>query len=91
MIDSRNRSASLSSSTSSDDESERPLDLTADDGWEDAEPDQESLEFVSLVDDEVFGSIEEMLRHCKQERGFDLVEIATRLGGWVLSPSFPWA
>lgn len=86
MAEPRDSPAPSDSSSSSSDESERPLDLTADDGWEDAEPDEENLEFVSLVDEKVFGSIKEMLEYCKQEREFDLADIVTRLGGWVLEP-----
>lgn len=69
-----------SSSSSSSDEQEG-LNLTADDGWEDAEADDEGLVFFSLLDDEEFHSLGEMLDHCKRKHGFDFLSISNELGG----------
>jgi protein arginine N-methyltransferase 3 len=51
-----------------------------DEGWEDAEPDEENTQFISLLDDEVFMDIHAMLNHCKQKYNFDFLEIRQRLG-----------
>ncbi|KUJ23020.1 putative ribosomal protein arginine N-methytransferase rmt3 [Mollisia scopiformis] len=56
------------------------LDLKDDEGWEDAEPDQEDTQFISLLGDEVFTDIEAMLNHCKEKYEFDFLEIRQRLG-----------
>jgi protein arginine N-methyltransferase 3 len=56
------------------------LDLKDDEGWEDAEPDEEETIFISLLDDEVFTDIMSMLNHCKDEYGFDFLEVRQRLG-----------
>ena len=48
-------------------------------GWEDAEPDEEETQFISLLDDEVFMDIHAMLNHCKQKYNFDFLEIRQRL------------
>ena len=56
------------------------LDLKDDEGWEDAEPDEEETTFISLLDDEVFTDIHSMLRHCKEKHNFDFLEIRQRLG-----------
>jgi len=69
------------SSTSSD--LQEPVDLNADEEWQDAEPDQENLEFVSLFDDAVFPSFEVMLDHCKTNFDFDIQRVVKGLGGCV--------
>jgi protein arginine N-methyltransferase 3 len=56
------------------------LDSKDDEGWEDAEPDQEEIPFISLLDDEVFMDIQSMLSHCKEKYGFDFLEVRQRLG-----------
>jgi type I protein arginine methyltransferase len=48
-------------------------------GWEDAEPDVEETQFISLLDDEVFTDIHAMLDHCKQKHNFDFLQIRQRL------------
>jgi len=55
------------------------LDIKDDEGWEDAEPDEEETRFISLLDDEVFMDIHAMLNHCKQKYNFDFLEIRQRL------------
>ena len=56
------------------------LDLKNDEGWEDAEPEEETDNFISLLDDEVFTDIMQMLNHCKEKRNFDFLELRQRLG-----------
>ncbi|KAG9239113.1 putative ribosomal protein arginine N-methytransferase rmt3 [Amylocarpus encephaloides] len=56
------------------------LNLKDDEGWEDAEPDEEETQFISLMDDEVFTDIMQMLKHCKEKHSFDFLEIRQRLG-----------
>ncbi|KAH6679605.1 putative ribosomal protein arginine N-methytransferase rmt3 [Halenospora varia] len=56
------------------------LDLKDDEGWEDAEPDEEETQFISLLDDEVFTDIMSMLNHCKDKYNFDFLEIRKKLG-----------
>jgi protein arginine N-methyltransferase 3 len=60
--------------------SEDILDLKDDEGWEDAEPDIEETQFKSLLDDEVFSNIPEMLKHCKEKHNFDFLAIRQKLG-----------
>jgi protein arginine N-methyltransferase 3 len=56
------------------------LDLKDDEGWEDAEPEEETDTFISLLDDEVFTDIMQMLNHCKEKHNFDFLELRQRLG-----------
>jgi protein arginine N-methyltransferase 3 len=56
------------------------LDLKDDEGWEDAEPGEESDTFISLLDDEVFTDLMQMLNHCKEKHNFDFLELRQRLG-----------
>ena len=56
------------------------LDLKADEGWEDAEPEEETDTFISLLDDEVFTDIMQMLNHCKEKHNFDFLDLRQRLG-----------
>ncbi|KAE9380501.1 putative ribosomal protein arginine N-methytransferase rmt3 [Stipitochalara longipes BDJ] len=69
------RSASSSGSSENSD----ILDMKDEEGWEDAEPDEEETQFISLLDDEVFMDIYAMLNHCKQKYNFDFLEIRQRL------------
>jgi len=69
---------SLSSTSSAPQDA---VDLNADEEWQDAEPDQENLEFVSLLDDEVFPTLKAMLAHLKNEYKFDLQMVVMQLGG----------
>lgn len=55
------------------------LDLKGDEGWEDAEPDVESIQFKSLLDDEVFTDVYAMLKHCKDIHGFDFLALRKQL------------
>ncbi|KAJ8063391.1 hypothetical protein OCU04_008612 [Sclerotinia nivalis] len=57
------------------------LDLKDDEGWEDAEPEEEEQnQFVSLLDDEVFSDMLAMVQHCKEKYGFDFLEVRQNLG-----------
>ncbi len=71
------------SSSSSSDASFGPLNPHADTEWQDAEPDEEFLEVVSLFDDAVFPGAEAMLEHCKITYNFSLVMVVRELGGRV--------
>lgn len=56
------------------------LDLKDDEGWEDAEPEEENETFISLLDDEVFTDLASMLEHCKIKYNFDFLQIRQNLG-----------
>lgn len=60
-------------------ETSNVLDLKDDEGWEDAEPDQEDTPFISLLDDEVFMDLQSMLSYCKEKFDFDFLEVRQRL------------
>jgi protein arginine N-methyltransferase 3 len=68
-------SRSISSSSSSD-----VSELREDDGWEDAEPDIEDLQIVSLFDDKVFPDAKSMIEYSKEKYGFDFVGVQKGLG-----------
>ena len=70
----------LAPSSSGSSEASDILNLKDDEGWEDAEPDEEETNFISLLDDEVFTDIMSMLNHCRDKYGFDFLEIRQRLG-----------
>lgn len=55
------------------------LDPKDDEGWEDAEPDEEQTQFISLLDDEVFSDIHVMLKHCKDKYEFDFLDVRQNL------------
>jgi len=77
MSESISKEAPASSGSS---EASDILDLKDDEGWEDAEPDEEETQFISLLDDEVFTDIMSMLNHCKDKYNFDFLEVRQRLG-----------
>jgi protein arginine N-methyltransferase 3 len=56
------------------------LDMRDEEGWEDAEPDVEETQFISLMDDEVFTDMMQMLNHCKEKHNIDFLDIRSRLG-----------
>jgi len=66
-------------SSSGSSEASDILDLKDDEGWEDAEPDEEEEHFISLLDDEVFTDINSMLNHCKEKYGFDFLDIRQKV------------
>jgi protein arginine N-methyltransferase 3 len=56
------------------------LDMRDEEGWEDAEPDVEETQFISLMDDEVFTDLMQMLNHCKEKHNLDFLGIRSKLG-----------
>ncbi|KAJ0163419.1 Ribosomal protein arginine N-methyltransferase rmt3 [Colletotrichum tanaceti] len=49
--------------------------------WEDAEPEEEeTVTFISLLDDSVFPNMNAMLQHCREKHNFDLLAVRRRLG-----------
>jgi hypothetical protein len=44
-------------------------------GWEDAEPDEEQIPIVSLFDDRVFTDARSMLEYCKERYHFDFISV----------------
>lgn len=79
MAESIPASGTLAASSSGSSEGDI-LDLKDDEGWEDAELEEESDTFISLLDDEVFMDIMQMLKHCKEKHNFDFLELRQRLG-----------
>lgn len=59
-------------------------DTRDEDGWEDAESDQEDLEIISLFDDKTFPNAKSMVEYCKEKYGFDFVAAKERLGLFFL-------
>jgi len=57
------------------------LDLADDEGWEDLEPDIETVKVRCLLCTMVFGGILSVLEHSKTDHGLDLVKIQKTLGG----------
>ncbi|KAK4943926.1 Ribosomal protein arginine N-methyltransferase rmt3 [Elasticomyces elasticus] len=58
----------LSDSSSASD----PLDTRNDEGWEDVEPDEESITVVSLFDERTFSDAKSMLAYCRDNHSFDI-------------------
>ena len=56
------------------------LDLADDEGWEDLEPDVETVKVVCLICDVVFEGSQSMLEHCKDNHQLDIVSIRKDLG-----------
>jgi len=84
-----NQNRRLSGSSSEDSEDGLPpqhVDLAADEEWEDAEPDEESLTAVSLFSDKRFTGVDAVMQvilHDASEHGFDVREVVNRLGGYA--------
>jgi protein arginine N-methyltransferase 3 len=55
-------------------------DLREEEGWEDAEPDQEDLQVVSLFDEKTFPDAQSMIAYCKEKHGFDFIGVQKNLG-----------
>ena len=55
--------------------SESSLSERDDDGWEDAEADEESIQVMSLFDDKVFNNAPSMLDYCKERYNFDFISV----------------
>ena len=56
------------------------LDLADDEGWEDLEPDVETVKVVCLMCDGIFDGAQSMLEHCKDNHQMDIVSIRKDLG-----------
>ena len=56
------------------------LDLADDEGWEDLEPDVETVKVVCLMCDVIFEGAQFMLQHCKDIHQLDIVSIRKDLG-----------
>ncbi|KAI9871839.1 MAG: hypothetical protein M1830_002393, partial [Pleopsidium flavum] len=56
------------------------LDFKDDEGWEDAEPEDEDQEVRSLFSTEIFPNIGVMLQDCKDRHGFDFMWTTKELG-----------
>ncbi|KAK2070901.1 hypothetical protein P8C59_005363 [Phyllachora maydis] len=58
-------------------------DLSEEDGWQDANPDEDvedEVAVISLVDDRVFPNALQMIEHCKANHSLDFLAIRDRLG-----------
>lgn len=72
--------AASSSSSTSD-----ILDLRADEGWEDVQPEEEEdVQAVCLLNDGTFRTVHALLAHCSETHGYDLLAVRRDLGGYVL-------
>jgi protein arginine N-methyltransferase 3 len=78
-MDSKTLSDSGSTSSCSD------LDLQEEDGWEDAEQDQEDIQVISLFDDKIFPDVVSMIAYCKEQHRFDLIATLKVLSMCLLS------
>ena len=59
------------------------MDFQDDEGWEDAEPEDEDQEVKGLFSTEIFPNIRVMLQDCKDKHGFDFVRTTKELGVYV--------
>lgn len=57
--------------------------MSEDEGWEDAEAEEEDQEVESLFTNEIFPNTRAMLEDCKAKHGFDLVKTTKELGVYV--------
>lgn len=69
---------------SQSDSSRSDVDIREDsEGWEDLEPDVETVEVKDFFSDATFPSAAKMLEYCKATHGFDLVKTQRNLGSCV--------
>jgi protein arginine N-methyltransferase 3 len=59
-------------------------ELHDEEGWEDAEPDNEDLSFVSFFDEKVFPDAISMLDYCKESYHFDFISIQKEHGPFIV-------
>jgi len=71
------------SPSSSDSRDSGLLQMSEDEGWEDAEAEEEDQEVESLFTNEIFPNTRAMLEDCKAKHGFDLVKTTKELGVYV--------
>jgi hypothetical protein len=55
--------------------SESSLSERGEEDWEDAEPDEEQIQVVSLFDDRIFTDARSMLDYCKERYLFDFTSV----------------
>lgn len=55
------------------------LDMKDDEGWDDVEPEEEEQNIISLLDDEVFNNVNQMLDHCKAKYNFDFLALRQKV------------
>lgn len=70
----------MSFSSRSSDSGSDPLDTRGDEGWEDAEPDVEEIQVVSLFSDDVFPDVKQMIDDCNKRYNFDFIGVQKKLG-----------
>lgn len=51
-----------------------------DEGWEDAEPDEENISLTCLFGQTQFDSVHSLLQHCKNTHDFDLATLKAKFG-----------
>ena len=61
-----------------EDEDEDEDEGEGEEDWEDAEPDREEIQVVSLFDDTLFPTAKSMLDYCKERYKFDFISIRDR-------------
>lgn len=90
----RRRSDASSSDSDSDDEVlQQQVDLSVDQEWEDAEPDEESVIAVSLFEDKRFSGVDavrQVIEYDAKHHDCDLRDVIRRLGRYAcqtLAPS----
>lgn len=59
-------------------------DLREEEGWEDAEPDNEDLTFVSFFDEKTFPDAISMLLYSKEQYHFDFISIQKEHGPFTV-------
>lgn len=55
-------------------------DVSSESGWLDVEQDEEPQTIISLLDAQTFSNPKDMLKYCKEDLGFDFLDIVHRLG-----------
>ena len=73
---------SSSQSSHSDESIARPDS----EGWEDAEPDEEILQFKDFFSDKTFPDATSMIEYAATEHGFDFLKVTKDFGGCVCLP-----
>jgi protein arginine N-methyltransferase 3 len=58
-------------------------ELREEEGWEDAEPDNEELSFVSFFDDKTFPDAISMLEYSREKYNFDFISVQKEHGSFV--------
>ena len=64
----------------SDSESAGLLDLQDDEGWEDAEPEEEAITITCLFGQAQFSDVRSLLQHCRDKHNFDLASLNSKFG-----------